>query len=87
MDVRPAPESGRTQIWDDRPNPAEKHIKHDRNQSFGQILYVLGSKFVNLIFIIFGLRNHLQLKNMFFGRIRAVVPNLSSAGFGRPSQI
>ena len=24
---------------------------------------------------------------LFFGRIRAVVPNLSSAGFGRPSQI
>ena len=24
---------------------------------------------------------------VFFGRIRAVVPNLSSAGFGRPSQI
>ena len=24
---------------------------------------------------------------VFFGRIRAVVPNLSSAGFGRPSQV
>ena len=34
-----------------------------------------------------GLVNHLQSKNVFFGRIRAVVPNLSSAGFGQPSQI
>ena len=41
-----APESGRTQIEDDRPNPAEKHIKHHRNQGFGSILHVLGSKFV-----------------------------------------
>ena len=39
-------ESGRTRIGDDRPNPTEKHIKHDRNQSFGLILDVLGSKFV-----------------------------------------
>ena len=37
-------ESGRTQIGDDRPNPAEKHIKHDRNHSFGSISHVSGSK-------------------------------------------
>ena len=37
-------ESGRTQIGDDRPNPAEKHIEHDRNQSVGQILHIAGSK-------------------------------------------
>ena len=42
-DLGRPPESGRTQIEDDRPNPAEKHIKHDRNQSFGQLLHVLGS--------------------------------------------
>ena len=30
--------------WDDRPNPAEKHIKHHRNQSVDEIAHVLGSK-------------------------------------------
>ena len=33
-----------TQIGDGNPNPAEKHIKHYRNQSLGSMLHVLDSK-------------------------------------------
>ena len=97
------PESGRTQIGDDRPNPAEKNIKHYRNQSCGLILHVLGSEFVFCLSSRFlSLIHHFKpftiqicvfrqdsgcRPQSEFGRIRAAVPNLSSAGFGRPSQI
>ena len=50
-------------------------------------LVCLSVWFFDFIFRLLGLINHLQSKNVFFGRIRAVVPNLSSAGFGRPSPI
>ena len=76
--ARPS-ESGRTQIWDGRPNPAELRLGttarirpkitfFDCNDSLNQ-----NSDFGNVLCV--------------FGRIRAAVPNPSSAGFGRPSQI
>ena len=46
LDLGRPSESGRIQIGDDRPNPVEKHIRHDRTHSFGSILHVVNSKFV-----------------------------------------
>ena len=104
------PESGRTQIWDGRPNPAELRLgttvrirpKNTLNMTEIRILVL----FLNFEVSYIILKNLQSNKTCFsaefgrpspirvrpdsdgrpqseFGRIRAAVPNPSSAGFGR----